>query len=205
MTGANQTERSEDWLNQHHKVLMELADCYAEMGQPDTARDYYSRAAALAPGEPGPYVGMGVLAIQAQDPSRAIEAFQTAVQIDPRCSEGWGGLAMVHHQLHSYSAAFQMYLKCLELDTDNLMALLGLFQTSCQMGSFAKIIEYLDLYLQRHPHDTSVLFCLATLYAREGIFDKARSTLSALLAVQPEHQQAAQMLAQISAEMAKPN
>ena len=59
-------------------------------------------------------------------------------------------------------------MKSLELDTNNITALLGLFQVSCEMGSFAKVIYYLQVYLQMHPGDTSVMFALSALYLKDG-------------------------------------
>jgi cytochrome c-type biogenesis protein CcmH/NrfG len=65
------------------------------------------------------------------------------------------------------------------------------------MGSFARIIHYLELYLDRHPGDTSVLFCLATLYAREGRLAEARQSLLALLALEPDKNEAANLLEEV--------
>jgi len=62
------------------------------------------------------------------------------------------------------------------------------------MGSFAKVIQYLRVYLDRHPDDTSVLFCLATLYARDGRLDDAARMLERILALQPENAEAEKLL-----------
>ena len=88
---------------------------------------------------------------------------------------------MVAQKKNDYEKAFEMYLKSLELDTDNLTALLGLFQTSCQMGSFAKVIYYLEVYLDMHPDDCSVMFSLAALYVKENRFEQSRKTLLNIL------------------------
>lgn len=200
MEGIEVPEKSTDrsptteHANQHYEVLREMGDCYAALGNSDKSAEYYRRAAGLAPQQAGPHVGLGVLAIQAGRLGDAVEALQTACKLDPACAEGYGGLAMIHQQNGDYHSAFDMYLKCLELDTDNLVALLGLFQTSCQMGTFWKIIHYLETYLDRHPGDTSVLFCLATLYARDGQHDKAREALLRVLALEPSKSEAAEML-----------
>lgn len=183
--------------NQHYDVLREMGDCYAALGRSDKAAEYYRKAAELAPALAGPHVGLGVLAIQGGRLDDAVEALQTACELDPTCAEGYGGLAMIHQQSGDYHSAFDMYLKCLELDTDNLVALLGLFQTSCQMGTFGKIIQYLETYLDRHPGDTSVLFCLATLYARDGQHDRAREALLRVLALEPDKSEATAMLREL--------
>jgi len=197
--GAHQLRED---LTQHYEVLRELGDCYAALGDERRAGQCYTEAAALAPEKAGPHVGMGVLAIQSGRLGQAEDAFETAAAKEPRCAEAYGGLAMIRQQRQDYAGAFEMYLKCLELDSDNLVALLGLFQTSCQMGSFAKVIHYLEMYLDRHPGDTSVQFCLATLYAREGKLELAEKTLLNVLVLEPDKPEARDLLHDVRKELA---
>ncbi|MHC4529751.1 MAG: tetratricopeptide repeat protein, partial [Planctomycetota bacterium] len=111
--------------------------------------------------------------------------------------KAYSGLAMVAQQRADYKQAFDLYLKCLELDVDNLTALLGLFQTSCQMGSFAKVIHYLELYLNMHPGDTSVMFSLAALYMRDNRLEQSRKILQDILTLEPENKDAANLLEEL--------
>jgi tetratricopeptide (TPR) repeat protein len=188
---------------QHFEVLEELGNCYATLGEYGRAQDCYMRAAALEPTRAAPFVGMGVVAIQLERLDEAQVAFQTAARREADCPEAYGGLAMVLQQRGDYAGAFDMHLKCLELDGDNLVALLGLFQTSCQMGTFAKVIHYLEVFLQRHPGDAAVMFCLATLHAREGQLEKARQGLLSVLALEPDKPEAEQLLREIEDHLAK--
>jgi len=188
---------------QHFDVLMELGECRAALGDLDRAAECYRQAGCLEPARAAPYVGLGVVALQSGRLAEAQRAFEAAASREPACAEAYGGLAMVRQRQEDYAGAFEMHLKCLELDTDNLVALLGLFQTSCQMGTFAKVIRYLELYLQRHPGDTSVLFCLATLYAREDRLEAARECLLSVLALEPAKAEAGQLLEQVEQEIAR--
>lgn len=184
-------------LRQHYAVVKELGDCYAALGEFDRARACYGQSAALAPESPGPHLGLGVVAVQAGRPDEAERAFADALRKDDNCAEAYGGLAMIRQQQRDYSQAFDLYLKCLERDSDNLVALLGLFQTSCQMGTFSMVIHFLEVYLDKHPGDTAVLFCLATLYAREGRFVEAQNALLDVLTLEPDKAEAADLLAQV--------
>ena len=187
----------EEGLDQHYEVLKELGDCHTALGHYDRARQCYEEAALLAPDRPGPHVGRGVNAYQTGCLDEAAQAFREALRLDARCGPAYGGLAMVNQQRQDYAAAFDLYLKCLEIDTDNLTALLGLFQTSCQMGTFSRIVHYLQVYLDRHPGDVSVMFCLAALQARDGRPDQAREMLLKILALEPAHAEAAALLAEL--------
>jgi tetratricopeptide (TPR) repeat protein len=110
---------------------------------------------------------------------------------------------MVAQKRADYEKAFEMYLKSLELDTDNLTALLGLFQTSCQMGSFVKVIHYLKVYLSMHPDDSSVMFSLAALYVKEGSFEQSREILLDILTLDPENEDAANLLEEVNRNLAQ--
>lgn len=189
---------------QHYEVLQGLGDCYTSVGKFDRARQSYEKAATLAPDEPGPYVGLGVLALQEDLPDDAEIAFRVACRLDAHCCKGYAGLAMVAQQRCDYQQAFNLYLQCLELDSDDLTALLGLFQTSCQMGSFEKIIHYLQMYLNMHPGDTSVMFSLAALYMKDERLHDARKVLIDLLTLAPDHNEAANLLEELERTFPQP-
>ncbi|NIP26139.1 MAG: tetratricopeptide repeat protein [Phycisphaerae bacterium] len=198
----NDTGRRLD-ATEDYAVVQELGDCYASVGNYMEAHKCYEKAAGLEPDEPGPYVGLGVVALQKNLLEDAEIAFRVACRLDANCSKAWSGLAMVAQQRGDYKQAFEMYLKCLELDVDNLIALLGLFQTSCQMGSFAKVIHYLQLYLKMHPGDTSVMFPLAALYMKDNKLKQSKKILSEILTLDPENKDAANLLEEVEHGLAK--
>jgi len=182
---------------QHYEVMMELGDCLTSVGKYDEAQRHYEKSASLSPDAAGPYVGLGVVALQKNKLEDADIAFRVACRLDPKCARAYAGLAMISQQQAHYSQAFKMYLKCLELESDNLTALLGLFQTSCQMGSFEKIIHYLLVYLGMHPGDTSVMFALAALYMKDGRVAESREILHNILALEPGHKDATNLLEEV--------
>jgi superkiller protein 3 len=198
----NDTDRQQD-ATEDYGVIQELGDCYTSVGNYVEAHKCYEKAAGLEPDEPGPYVGLGVVALQQNLLEDAEIAFRVACRLDTNCSKAWSGLAMVAQQRGDYKLAFEMYLKCLELDVDNLIALLGLFQTSCQMGSFAKVIHYLELYLKMHPGDTSVMFPLAALYMKDNRLEQSQKILSEILTLDPDNKDAANLLEEVEHGLAK--
>ena len=188
---------------QHYEVLQELGDCHNTVGNYAQAQKYYEKAATLAPDEPGPYVGLGVIALQENCLDDAETAFRVACRLDTNCVKAYAGLGITAQQKTDYKRAFDMYLKCLELDSDNLMALLGLFQTSCQMGSFAEITHYLEVYLEMHPGDTSVMYPLAALYMKDGQFHKSKDILLNLLTLDENHKDAIDLLEEVEHSLAQ--
>jgi len=198
----NNAEQQHD-STQRYEVLQELGDCYSSVGSYTQAQQYYEKAAVLAPDEPGPYVGLGVVALQQNLLDDAEVAFKVAIRLDARCAKAYAGLGLTAQQRADYKQAFEMYLKCLELDADNLIALLGLFQTSCQMGSFAKVTHYLEVYLNMHPGDTSVMFPLAALYVKDGRFEESKKVLLDLLTLDRSHEDAANLLEEVEHSLAQ--
>lgn len=194
-------DQQEDSIGEYER-LQELADCHTSVGNYGQAQLCYEKAANLAPDEPGPYLGLGVVALQEDLLEDAEIAFRVACRLDSACARAYAGLGMVAQQRADYRQAFDMYLKCLELDTDNLIALLGLFQASCQMGSFAQVIHYLEVYLSMHPDDTSVMFPLAALCMKDGKFEKSRKILSGLLMLDPNHEDAVNLLEELEHNLA---
>ncbi len=187
---------------QHYEVLRELGDCYTSVGNYSQAHRCYEKAASLGPDEPGPYVGLGVAALQCGKLEDAEIAFRVACRLDPDCAKAYAGMAMVAQQRGKHAESFDLYMKSLELDTDNITALLGLFQVSCEMGSFAKVIYYLEVYLQMHPGDTAVMFALAALYLKDVRPERARDTLQDLLALDSANQDAVNLLEEVEHSLA---
>ena len=195
--------KQQENTTQHYEVLQELGDSYASVGNYEQAQKYYERTALLSPDEAGPYVGLGVVSLQKNLLDDAHVAFKIARRLDPNCSKAYAGMAMVAQQQGDYKQAFDMYLKSLELDTDNLTALLGLFQASCQMGSFGKVIHYLEAYLDMHPGDTSVMFSLAALYMKDGRVEQSRKILLDIMTLEPSNKDASNLLEEVEHTLAR--
>ncbi len=200
ITESNSPEHEN--VTQRHKVLQELGDCYASVGRYERAQRCYEKAASLGPDASGPYVGLGVVALQKGLLDDAEVAFRVASRLDGNCARATAGLAMVAQEREDYERAFELYLKALEQDADNLTALLGLFQTSCRMGSFGKVIHYLELYLQTHPRDSSVMFTLAALYVKEGHLGRAEALLRDVVALDPDNADALALLEEVEQNLA---
>jgi len=200
-TQTNEIEKHK--RTQHYEVLRELGDCYTSVGNYSQAQRCYEKAASLGPDEPGPYIGLGVAALQRDKLDDAEIAFRVACRLDPKCARAYAGLAMVAQQQRQFPQAFDLYMKSLELDTDSITALLGLFQVSCEMGSFAKVIYYLEVYLEMHPGDSAVMFALAALYQKDGRPEQAKTMLLNLLALEPANRDAANLLEEVEHTLAE--
>lgn len=191
----------EEGTRQHYEVLIELGQCYTNVGEIHQAKECFEKAASIEPDEAGPYVGLGVIALQEDSIEDASVSFRVALRLDPKSARAYSGLAMVAQKQEDLNLSFDYYLKSLELDSDNLTALLGLFQISCRMGSFSKVIHYLEVYLDMHPGDTSVLFTLGTLYMKDKQLENARQALQKVAILDPENGDAAGLLEEVEHQL----
>ena len=198
----NNTDSQHD-STQHYETLQEMGDCFTSVGDYKQAQGCYEKAAVLAPDAPEPYVGLGVVALQNNQLDDAEIAFKVACRLDANYAKAYAGLGLTAQQRTDYKQAFEMYLKCLELDTDNLIALLGLFQASCQMGSFEKVTHYLEVYLKMHPGDTSVMFPLAALYMKDGRLEESKKVLLDILTLDQFHKDAVNLLEEVEHNLAQ--
>jgi tetratricopeptide (TPR) repeat protein len=71
------------------------------------------------------------------------------------------------------------------------------------MGSFEKIIHYLQVYLDMHPGDTSVMYALGALYKKDGRLEESREILRNILALSPEYKDAANLLEEVEHGLAQ--
>ncbi len=198
----NNTGQEHD-STQHYEVLQELGDCHTSVGDFVQAQRCYEKAAVLCPDEAGPYVGLGVVAIHKNLIDDAETAFKVACRLDNKYAKAYAGLGLVAQERDDYKRAFNMFLKCLELDTDNLIGILGLFQTSCQMGSFGEVTHYLERYLDMHPGDISVMYPLAALYMKDGRLEESKKILQDILTLDRNHRDAAYLLEEVEHSMAQ--
>jgi len=177
--------------------LQKLGDYFASVNRYEKAESCYQKAIEIDPENPLVYVGLADIALVRGDRERAERYLDNALELDPECSAAYAQMAKLARKTGNYPLAFDAYLRCLKLDTDNLNALLGLFQVSCQMGSFAKVTFYLEQYLNSHPDDTSVMFCLGALYKKDNRLLSAQQILNSLLKLDPGNQDAKNLLEEI--------
>ena len=189
--------------SQYYELMQQLGDCYASVENYDEAQRCYEKATNLSPDEAGPYVGIGVIAFSQGKLEDADISFRVACRLDNKCSRAYAGRAMIAQERKDFKGAFELYLKCMEIDPDNLTALLGLFQTSCQMGTFSEVINYLELYLDSHPGDTSVMFSLAALYMKEGKLLECSRLLKDVILLDENNSDARDLLEEVEHNMAQ--
>ncbi len=181
-----------------YDFLIRRAEYYLAANRFEPARLDYIKASLQAPHKPGPYVGLGLVALQTHDLQKARTAFETACRLDPACARAFCGLAIVNHTQSRSEQALGMYCRCLELDGDNITALLGLMELSAQHGRFKEIKRFLRQYAVRHPEDVASRLALAAVHLNEDQFAAAREVLMDVLIIEPRNATASAILEELA-------
>ena len=135
---------------------------------------------------------------------KAVEAYRSAVSINPRHQTAWLQMGMALFILGKYNEAAEAFRKQLEITPlqKGIYGLLG----SCLMNAHhpAEAIPVLEKGVAESPNDSYYSVTLAQAYVQTGELDKAMLTLEALLKIKPgalTRMRAAGMLAEEGASL----
>ncbi len=184
-------------LRQRYDVCKELGECYLDRGEPDNARAYFELAVRLRPEFAGGHAGLGRVALRRGEVDKARELFEAARQKEPKSAEAVAGLAAVAAERGDADEAMRLYAESLALDGEDLATLAAMSDVCLRAGAPERVAGLLEAYLQRHPGSPRALLYAARLQAVRGEAAAARATLIGLLALRPDDDQAAALLAEI--------
>jgi tetratricopeptide (TPR) repeat protein len=160
-----------------------------------------AQAGKLAAGkqqDPRALYEAGMLLLEQQETYRAVDAFMTAVSINPAYGDAWAALARCQYELGEYERAV-LYLgnaykygpRTTELVTLHGFSLIGL-------GKLTEARTYFEEALAKLPNDRDARFGLALLDVRSGRPADAKARLSLSLKSAPRDPRALLSLALIS-------
>ncbi|MDP3430581.1 MAG: tetratricopeptide repeat protein, partial [Desulfomicrobium sp.] len=93
--------------------------------------------------------------------------------------------------------AFELYMKALVINPENIVALFGLVQVSHVLGRTAEAIAPLAQYLELSPGKSEVRYALSGCLVACGRTDEAKGHLRTLLEMDPANASATELLAQL--------
>ena len=92
------------------------------------------------------------------------------------------------------------FSRALIINIENNAAMSNLLELSYQENRFDQIELAMNRYLEIYPANTNILLGLAGIQYKTKRMDGARNTLSSLLALNPNHEDANKMLDQIDSQ-----
>ena len=179
-----------------YEINKELGECYLFMGELDKAESYYHKAASSNGVHPDPYLGLATIAVQRGDLDQAMAMYQKAENI-ASSDKSIAGIALVSAHQGQEGKAFDLYLKALSLNPENIVALFGLVQVAHVLGRTAEAITPLEQHLELNPGKSEVRYALSGCLVSCGRKDEARAHLHRLMEMDPANVSATELLAQL--------
>ena len=143
------------------------------------------------------YLMIGDSHMALQRPSKARDAYQTAIRIDPDSAPVWKALGRACLTLGDVNGASAAARKALILGGDSLEAAVVLAYGMMCRGKLDQAAAILDDQARKHPDDPTVLCMLGQCYQRMGRKDRATSCYQKVLRAQPQHPLARTLLSAV--------
>ena len=102
----------------HPPILLARGRCYLDLGDWSAAMSDFRKAEALAPESPDPLVAMGDLFLARHDYERAIQRFDSAIELDDAHAIARSRRGVSHYYTHSYRQAFLDLQRAYHLDPE---------------------------------------------------------------------------------------
>ena len=104
------------------EASLRLAQAYTQMGELDTARNYYEDVILSTPDNPTAYHGLGGILVREQKYEDALERYWMAAQLSPDFLEAIYNMGLVYFRLDEFAEARTSMERVLELDPRNARA-----------------------------------------------------------------------------------
>ena len=113
---------------------------------------------------------------QAGDVKRARELFDSALEVDPRCSVAYLQYGVMEAEKEEWEKAAELYAKALKYDKRNsrILQAYAILETKRPDGSSRKAIDLFEKARKANPRDAGVLQAYALFVADLGDVDSAR-------------------------------
>lgn len=168
----------------------EFGNALTRTGSYDLAEVQYRAALQLQPNSATVYVNLGTLEVQRQNLDGAQAHYLKASQIDPKSSRAHCGLGLVDLAKGDYFSASKEFNITLDLDSQNVPALVQLVELAEYSKAFTAVKVRLVRFLTRDPKNTEVRFLLARVLFSEGGFNECEKEIDAILRVNTDHAKA---------------
>lgn len=186
-----------------------LALAYRDLGRIDQARAQLALRGERDTAFPDPAIeelgrlvaGASAFVIRGNRLSRAgrldeaIEAFETAVDLDPDGRVGRQGLGATLAAVGRLGEAAVQYQAAVDLDPDDSFAHYNLGTLQAQMGRDDEAVRSLLRAIELAPDLKSAHFNLGSAYARQGRFEQARHHFQRTVEIDPQDTEAQIQLA----------
>lgn len=180
-----------------YEINKELGECYLFMGDFDKAETYYQKAVAVAPEEAEGYLGLATVAVQKGELETAALHYTKSAELK-QFDKPLAGLGLIEMEKGLHDEALAHFMRALELNPGNMIAINGLVQEGYFLDRLEEIIPYLRAAIELDDAEP-VRYTLAGCLTALGRDEEAKAELEALLGANPDNQSARELYARVAA------
>jgi tetratricopeptide (TPR) repeat protein len=130
---------------------------------------------------------LGLARYRLQEPDRALIAFRSAVECDPKLIPAHLAMAEAYAERRNGAEALAAYDRVLSLDAKNTAALSGAANIYLKNKANEKAVELLGVLVGVDPKDADAHADLAAAYGASGDRERAEQQFQAALRLRPDH------------------
>ncbi|MBT3668310.1 MAG: tetratricopeptide repeat protein [Opitutae bacterium] len=183
------------------KALVGKGDCYMKLQLPDNAETCFDQACLIEPDYSKGWLRLGLLALHKTDNKKADICFNKCLENDSDNDRAYCGLGMVRINRNDLDGAVDYFCKSLDLNPENLSACKFLLEISYKLEQFGEIEIYLNKFMELHPANLNMRFGLAGIQYKRGKLEDSLKNLEYILALDPEHDSAREMLDSVRSDV----
>ena len=207
LLNAGQAAKALETLEQASAITLSkqfsiiLAKAYQDLKKFDKAIDIYKKLnITQSKNEMIPF-HLGCCMLETSDNLGAIEAFQTAIQLNKTFQAAWGNLGNALQKEGRLEEAMQAQKKVLKLDPDNPIAYMNIGNIYRDLGKLDQAVESTLQSLKLKPDNPDANMSLGRIYRLLGRSDQALSCLKKANEAWKKNEKTGMALAEILYDM----
>lgn len=168
------------------------------------AHELLAKAERLNPNSVRALRARGAVFLAESSVTSAQQCFERAWMIDPADPKTLSGMGMVEMMNKAPERAYDFFVKALDKDGSQLVAILQLIECSYLLSRFEDLERVLRRYVADHPYDLEIRYCLAGCLFKQQRFAEADAEIHVILEKNSAHAGAIQLKDLLKEELNKP-
>lgn len=150
--------------------------------------------AKTSPLVPQNHNNVGELYARQDNWEKAIEEFETAIELEPKFAVAYQNLANAYYQLEKYDLAIENYQKALSLNPNLWLSYHNLATIYASAGKLDLAIEHVEKAISINPESANSYALLGMIYLQIDDKQKAKEQFEKVLELNPEDEKTKQLL-----------
>ena len=183
-------------------LYLSAASVWMKGGETLRAEKNLRKAHELDPESRAVNLELGEIALEKSHGDEARAFYSAVLRVQPGNADALFGLGRASLILGDKERAHDLFVQSLEINLLNSKGIFHLVKCAYELKDYERACGILENYIGASPFNPNLLYSLAGLQYHLGRFDDALRTLRQIIAIQPEHVEARNLLAMVEQKLA---